>query len=45
MWRPCSEGALRRFGQIDCLVNNAGMRAPVTPLADLNIADFDESWV
>jgi NAD(P)-dependent dehydrogenase (short-subunit alcohol dehydrogenase family) len=33
--------ALRRFGQVDCLVNNAGSTAPVTPLADLDMAVFD----
>ena len=33
--------ALRQFGQVDCLVNNAGSSAPVTPLADLDMAVFD----
>lgn len=35
------DDVLRRFGQLDCLVNNAGLPAPVTPLAELNMADFD----
>jgi NAD(P)-dependent dehydrogenase (short-subunit alcohol dehydrogenase family) len=35
------EEALRRFGQVDCLVNNAGSSAPLTPLADLDMAVFD----
>jgi NAD(P)-dependent dehydrogenase (short-subunit alcohol dehydrogenase family) len=33
--------ALRQFGQVDCLVNNAGSSAPLTPLADLDMAVFD----
>jgi NAD(P)-dependent dehydrogenase (short-subunit alcohol dehydrogenase family) len=33
--------ALRRFGHLDCLVNNAGSSAPVTPIADLDMAAFD----
>ena len=32
---------VRRFGRVDCLVNNAGSTAPVTPLADLDMAVFD----
>jgi NAD(P)-dependent dehydrogenase (short-subunit alcohol dehydrogenase family) len=32
---------LRRFGKIDCLVNNAGSTAPVTSIADLDMAIFD----
>src|SRR3954447_26435874 len=32
---------LRRFGRIDCLVNNAGSTAPVTPVAELDMAVFD----
>jgi NAD(P)-dependent dehydrogenase (short-subunit alcohol dehydrogenase family) len=33
--------APRRFGKVDCLVNNAGSTAPVTPLAELDMATFD----
>jgi NAD(P)-dependent dehydrogenase (short-subunit alcohol dehydrogenase family) len=33
--------AMRRFGQVDCLVNNAGSPAPVTPIADLDMTAFD----
>jgi NAD(P)-dependent dehydrogenase (short-subunit alcohol dehydrogenase family) len=33
--------AMRRFGQVDCLVNNAGSPAPVTPIAELDMAVFD----
>jgi len=33
--------ALRRFGKIDCLVNNAGSTAPVTSIADLDMTVFD----
>jgi NAD(P)-dependent dehydrogenase (short-subunit alcohol dehydrogenase family) len=32
---------LQRFGKLDCLVNNAGLTAPVTPLADLDMEVFD----
>lgn len=35
------EETLRRFGRIDCLVNNAGSTAPVTPMADLDMEVFD----
>src|SRR5215475_158760 len=34
------EEVQRRFGQLDCLVNNAGLPSPATPLAELNMADF-----
>lgn len=32
---------LRQFGKIDCVVNNAGSSAPVTPMADLDMDVFD----
>jgi NAD(P)-dependent dehydrogenase (short-subunit alcohol dehydrogenase family) len=32
---------MRRYGRIDCLVNNAGSSAPLTTLADLDMAVFD----
>ena len=35
------EETLRRFGRVDCLVNNAGATAPVTPLAELDMEVFD----
>jgi NAD(P)-dependent dehydrogenase (short-subunit alcohol dehydrogenase family) len=34
--------AVQRFGRLDCLVNNAGMTAPVVSIADLDVANFDQ---
>ncbi len=33
--------ALRTFGRLDCLVNNAGVGAPMVGVAGLSAADFD----
>lgn len=35
------EEVQRRFGQLDCLVNNAGSPAPAAPLTELSMEDFD----
>jgi NAD(P)-dependent dehydrogenase (short-subunit alcohol dehydrogenase family) len=32
---------LERFGRLDCMINNAGSSAPVTSIAELDMASFD----
>jgi NAD(P)-dependent dehydrogenase (short-subunit alcohol dehydrogenase family) len=32
---------VRRFGRVDCLVNNAAIPSPMVSIADVDIADFD----
>jgi len=34
--------AVKQFGRVDCLVNNAGMPLPVTSVADVDISQFDQ---
>jgi NAD(P)-dependent dehydrogenase (short-subunit alcohol dehydrogenase family) len=34
--------AVQRFGRVDCLINNAGINAPMINIADIDIADFDQ---
>lgn len=39
--RAMFEAAVRTFGQIDIVVNNAGIGLPPTPIAEVSEADFD----
>ncbi|MEA2770399.1 MAG: hypothetical protein QOD93_3361 [Acetobacteraceae bacterium] len=39
--RAMVDYARTTFGRVDCLINNAGMTAPVADIAELNMADFD----
>ena len=39
--RRMLERAVERFGQVDCLVNNAGMLGPLRPLIETTDADVD----
>jgi len=34
--------AAKRFGRLDCLVNNAGIPAPMIPIADVDVATIDQ---
>ena len=34
--------AVKRFGRLDCLVNNAGIPAPMIPIADVDVATIDQ---
>ena len=34
--------AMKRFGHVDCLVNNAGINAPMVGIADIDVAAFDQ---
>jgi NAD(P)-dependent dehydrogenase (short-subunit alcohol dehydrogenase family) len=35
---------IRRFGQLDALVNNAGMLHPIAPIADAEPGDWERNW-
>lgn len=37
------EDAVNEFGGIDCLVNNAGIRGPIRPVEDTDLADWQET--
>src|SRR5271168_2642581 len=34
--------AVEWFGRVDCLVNNAGIPAPITSIADMEVADIEQ---
>jgi NAD(P)-dependent dehydrogenase (short-subunit alcohol dehydrogenase family) len=34
--------AAQRFGRVDCLINNAGINAPMIGIADIDVAAFDQ---
>ena len=36
------ESAVAWFGRVDCLINNAGVPAPITSVADMDIAHIDQ---
>ncbi|HXZ06135.1 MAG TPA: SDR family oxidoreductase [Ktedonobacteraceae bacterium] len=36
--------ALQHYGRVDILVNNSGIAAPTTPLWDINLADWEETF-
>ena len=36
------EAALRWFGRVDCLVNNAAVPGPITPVAEVEAANIDQ---
>jgi NAD(P)-dependent dehydrogenase (short-subunit alcohol dehydrogenase family) len=38
--RRLIEGAVQRFGRIDCLINNAGWHPPHKPIDDFSVEDF-----
>jgi len=38
--RELVEGTLRRFGRIDCLINNAGWHPPHKPIDDFTVEEF-----
>ncbi|PYQ10417.1 MAG: oxidoreductase [Acidobacteria bacterium] len=38
--RALVEGTLRRFGRIDCLINNAGWHPPHKPIDDFTVEEF-----
>ena len=40
--RALVEGAARRFGRIDCLINNAGWHPPPKPIDDFTVEEFRE---
>ena len=40
--RALVEGAVRRFGRIDCLINNAGWHPPHRPIDDFTVEEFRE---
>src|SRR5438876_11397097 len=42
--RNLAEQALHDFGRVDILVNNSGMAGPTTPLWDINLADWEETF-
>lgn len=39
--RGVIEETVRRFGRLDCLINNAGWHPPATAIADIAIEDFE----
>jgi len=38
------EGTVKEFGQLDVLFNNAGIEGKYGPIAELGVADFDETF-
>ncbi len=42
--RNLAEQALHHFGRVDVLVNNSGIAGPTTPLWDINLADWEETF-
>jgi NAD(P)-dependent dehydrogenase (short-subunit alcohol dehydrogenase family) len=40
--RAFVEGTVRRFGRIDCLINNAGWHPPHKPIDDFTVEEFRE---
>jgi NAD(P)-dependent dehydrogenase (short-subunit alcohol dehydrogenase family) len=36
------EAAVQWFGRVDCLINNAGLPAPITNVAEMEVATIDE---
>ena len=40
--RALVEGTVRRFGRIDCLINNAGWHPPHRPIDDFTVEEFRE---
>jgi NAD(P)-dependent dehydrogenase (short-subunit alcohol dehydrogenase family) len=40
--RALVEGTVRRFGRIDCLINNAGWHPPHKPIDDFSVEEFRE---
>jgi len=41
-WRKAADGALAALGEIDVLVNNAGVSAPTAPVEGVSLADWRE---
>jgi NAD(P)-dependent dehydrogenase (short-subunit alcohol dehydrogenase family) len=40
--RAMIDHAVKRFGRLDCLVNNAGVPSPMIPIADVDVAMIDQ---
>jgi NAD(P)-dependent dehydrogenase (short-subunit alcohol dehydrogenase family) len=42
--RNLAQQALHHFGRVDILVNNSGIAGPTTPLWDIKLADWEETF-